>query len=169
MTRVIRRIASAGRKVLVAAAAVGITATGVVALMPAPAAQAAICSWTINRDYAHISTSNPSLPRSAQGHTWLASTNCYGRDIDLTNQVQRQDSFLGIKYWSNVDTRGTKTETLAYGNKDNHTAIGHYNCSGTAPKVFRTFISGTAEHAWWESVVPAEGYTAAQQPPGGCS
>jgi hypothetical protein len=113
-------------------------------------------------DRAHISSS--SSKRATQSHTWLKSVSgsqCPGRTFTYTNQVQRQYKVLGIKYWANVGSKGSLSDTKAYGNVGNHRAVGHYNCSNsTTSHTFRSYATVTMSKLKSnETIVPGGKYS----------
>ena len=143
-----------------------LAAVGVVAAPAAPAdAAVPLCTVNGDLDQAHISSS--SSTRATQSHTWLKSVSgsqCSGRSFTYTNQIQRQYSFLGIKWWSNVGSKGSKSDTKAYGNLSGHRAVGHYDCSNaTTDRTFRSYATVTMSKLKSnETIVPGEKASAAK-------
>lgn len=96
-----------------------------------PTAQA-VCTFTMNGDYVHVSSS---APREASGHGWWVNGNCRATLADVTVQLQQ--------YYSDGSWRSTGTVGRARvrsGGGAGNRATGRAGCNSTSLTGWRSVI-----------------------------
>lgn len=113
-----------------------VTAVAGVALvaMTTPA-EASSCFVYSDGDYAHISTTSSN--RAVQGHGWwLKSTGTCPPTAIVKAAIQVKNVVAFTSWWTTVGTTGEATVTKGGGSGNR--ATGHYTCSGTRERHYRT-------------------------------